>query len=143
VSGCKARPGTREIDVQQAIRLALGLEPGLVLFRNNVGAMTHPGSTRPVHYGVGGKGGSDLIGLLTIEVSTVCDPDAAAHVCLGHTNKLARFVALEVKKHGGRVSADQWAFIELVRAHGGFAAIVFSVEEAKDAIARARRGEVG
>jgi hypothetical protein len=133
----------READIQQAIRLALGLEPGLVLWRNNVGAAVHHDSGRPVHYGVGGKGGCDLIGLLSVEVSTVCEePEAGVpiHVCLGHLYPLARFVAIEVKRPGGRVTKEQTAFLTLVRSLGGFGAVVHSVEEARDAIARARRG---
>ncbi len=115
---CKDKP--READVQQAIRLALGLEPGLVLWRNNVGAAFHAETKRPVQYGVGGVGGSDLIGLLN-----------------------GRFIALEIKTPTGRIRAEQLGFIECVRANGGFAAIVRSVEDAKAAIARARAGEVG
>lgn len=144
---CKDKP--READVQQAIRLALGLEPGLVLWRNNVGAAFHAETKRPVQYGVGGTGGADLIGMLTIQVERVCfDNDAVACdgsdlACAGHVSSIARFIALEVKKPGGRVRAEQWGFIELVRNNGGFAAIVHSVEEAKEAIARARRGERG
>lgn len=110
----------READIQQAIRLALGLVPGLVLFRNNIGATMHPGTSRPVHYGVGGKGGSDLIGLLN-----------------------GRFVALEIKRPGGRVTAEQLGFIEVVRNNGGFAAIVHSIDEAHAAIERCRKGERG
>jgi hypothetical protein len=110
----------READIQQKIRLALGLEPGLVLWRNNVGAAVHAGTNRPVHYGVGGKGGSDLIGMLD-----------------------GRFIALEVKRPGGRASAEQIEFIELVQNGGGFGAIVRSVAEARAAIDRARRGERG
>lgn len=117
---CKDKPrAEREADIQQAIRLALGLEPGLCIWRNNVG-MAHNEDSRPVQYGVGGTGGSDLIGLLN-----------------------GRFIALEVKRPGGRVSAEQWGFIECVRGNGGFAAIVRSVDEAKQAIARARAGEMG
>lgn len=115
---CKDKP--READVQQAIRLALGLEPGLVMFRNNIGAAVHHDSGRPVQYGVGGKGGSDLIGLLN-----------------------GRFIALEIKRPGGKVTAEQWGFIDLIRHNGGFAAIVHSVDEAKQAIERAKRGEMG
>ena len=121
-SACKVRDekrGPREADIQQEIRLALGLEPGLVLWRNNVG-MAHNEGSRPVQYGVGGTGGSDLIGLLN-----------------------GRFIALEIKRPGGRVSAEQWGFIECVRGNGGFAAIVHSVDEAKAAIARARAGDMG
>lgn len=138
------RTTPREADIQQEIRLALGLEPGLCLWRNNIGAAVHHDSGRPVHYGVGGKGGSDLIGLLTVEVSTICDePEAGVpiHVCLGHLTPLARFVALEVKRPGGRVTKEQTDFLELVRSLGGFAAIVRSVDEARAAIQRARRGE--
>lgn len=113
-------PKPREADIQQEIRLALGLVPGLVLFRNNIGATQHPGTARPVHYGVGGKGGSDLIGLLD-----------------------GRFVALEIKTPTGRVSQEQIDFIEVIRTNGGFAAVVRSVEEAHAAIERCRKGERG
>lgn len=114
--GCKDKP--READVQQAIRLALGLEPGLVLWRNQVGVAMH--AERTVPYGVGGVGGSDLIGLLN-----------------------GRFIALEIKTPTGRVRAEQLGFIECVRANGGFAAIVRGVEDARAAIDRARKGEAG
>lgn len=137
----------READIQQDIRLALGLEPGLALFRNNIGAAVHHDSKRPVHYGVGGKGGSDLIGLLTVRVERVCfDADAllcdgSDFACTGHVSEIARFVALEIKRPGGKPTKKQLDFICLVRDMGGFAAIVTSVDEARAAIARARRGE--
>lgn len=107
----------REVDIQQSIRLALGLEPGLILWRNNIGVARNEGS-RPVQYGVGGKGGSDLIGVLN-----------------------GRFIALEVKKPGGRVSPEQLEFLECVRSVGGFAAVVHSVDEARAAIRRAQNGD--
>lgn len=144
---CAEHASPREADIQQDIRLGLGLEPGLILFRNNIGAAVHHDSGRPVQYGVGGKGGSDLIGLLTVSVSTICDNpndcDGSHVACVGHQRKIARFIALEIKRPGGRVSAEQWGFIELVRNAGGFAAIVHDVEEAKSAIQRARMGERG
>lgn len=138
-----ATTAPREADIQQAIRLALGLEPGLVLWRNNVGAAVHHDSGRPVHYGVGGKGGSDLIGLLSVDLSTVREEPSAGvpiHVCLHHLSPLARFVALEIKRPGGRVTKEQNDFLALVRSLGGFGAVVHSVDEARDTIARARRG---
>ena len=125
---CKDKP--READIQQAIRLALGLEPDLTLYRNNVGAAFHAESKRPVQYGVGGTGGADLLGWLTMNVELY-----------GHMMCIARIVALEVKRPGGRVRPEQVDFINNVRAAGGFAAIVHSVEEARAAIERARRGE--
>jgi hypothetical protein len=112
----------READIQQTIRLALGLEPGLVLWRNQVGVAVFEGpvSRYTVPYGLGGKGGSDLVGLLN-----------------------GRFIALEIKCPGGRVSAEQLGFIDCVRSNGGFAAIVHDVTEARAAIERCRAGEQG
>jgi hypothetical protein len=51
-----------------------------------------------------------------------------------------RFIALEVKTPTGRASPQQRQWLDLVRRHGGFAAIVRSVEDARGAIARARTG---
>jgi hypothetical protein len=135
-TACKARLGTcehgacctrergkrrprepREVEIQQAIRLAIGLEPGVAAFRNNVGVAKHADGRR-VAYGVGGPGGSDLIGL--------CD---------------GRFVALECKRPGEYPTAEQAQFLECVRANGGFAAVVRSVSEASAALVRCRAGE--
>tara|TARA_R110000868_G_scaffold17606_6_gene76883 strand:- start:2014 stop:2340 length:327 start_codon:yes stop_codon:yes gene_type:complete len=100
--------------IQDAIRLALTDEPGLVLWRNNTGVAEHRGAR--VRYGLA-VGSADLIGCLD-----------------------GRFVALEVKTAVGRASTEQRQWLELVRRHGGFAAVVRSVEEAHAAIARARTG---
>jgi hypothetical protein len=108
----------READIQQAIRLAVGMERDTVLWRNNIGTAIHQGTNRPIQYGVGGKGGSDLIGIVA-----------------------GRFFALEVKKPGGRVTTEQKDFIALVRMKGGFACIVRTTDEARAAVERARRGE--
>ena len=51
-----------------------------------------------------------------------------------------RFVALEVKTATGRATSEQRLWLDLVRRHGGFAAIVRSVDDARAAIARARTG---
>lgn len=110
----------READVQDAIRLALGRDPRVVLWRNNVGAVSQvsdDGETRWIKYGVGGDGGSDLIG-----------------ICAG------RFFALEVKSRTGRYSDAQLTFMALVRAKGGFACGVRSVEDALAAVARCLSG---
>lgn len=119
-SPCDKPKRETEADIQQAIRLALGLEPDLVLWRNNVGGTIHEASSRVVQYGVGGKGGSDLLGIL--------GPNG-------------RWFALEVKKPGGRVKQEQLDFLAIVRSMGGFGAVVYSVDDARAALARARRGE--
>jgi hypothetical protein len=51
-----------------------------------------------------------------------------------------RFVALEVKAAAGRTSPEQRQWLDLVRRNGGFACVVRSVDEARAAIARARKG---
>jgi hypothetical protein len=101
--------------IQDAIRVALSGEPGLVLWRNNVGIAEHRGQR--VRYGLA-VGSADLVGCLD-----------------------GRFVALEVKTATGRVAPEQRLWLDLVRRHGGFAAIVRSVDEARAAVARARAGD--
>lgn len=102
-----------EGQIQDEIRLALSDEPGLVLWRNNVGVAMHRGSR--VVYGLA-VGSADLVGCLN-----------------------GRFVALEVKTPMGRLAPDQRRWADLVRARGGFVATVRSVAEARAAIAEARR----
>ena len=101
--------------IQDAIRVALSDEPGLVLWRNNVGIAEHRGQR--VRYGLA-VGSADLVGCLD-----------------------GRFVALEVKTATGRAAPEQKLWLDLVRRYGGFAAIVRSVAEARAAVARARAGE--
>ena len=100
--------------IQDEIRLALSDEPGLVLWRNNTGVADQRGQR--VRYGLA-VGSADLIGCIA-----------------------GRFIALEVKTATGRATPEQRLWLDLVRRHGGFAAIVRSVEDARAAIARARTG---
>lgn len=103
-----------EGQIQDAIRLALTDEPGLVVWRNNTGVAEHRGAR--VRYGLA-VGSADLIGCLD-----------------------GRFVALEVKAAAGRTSPEQRQWLDLVRRNGGFACVVRGVDEARAAIARARIG---
>lgn len=111
-----------ETAIQQEIRLVLGAEPDLTLWRNNVGVGTFwapgTGKTQSVKYGLC-NGSSDLIGVLAPS---------------------GRFVALEVKTEVGRLTKEQRVFLEHVRRMGGFAAVVRSADEARAALARARQG---
>lgn len=102
--------------IQDAIRLALADEPGLVLWRNNCGLATHYGNRGVTHtrYGLA-PGSADLVGILD-----------------------GRFFALEVKTATGRLRPDQKLWMELVRRTGGFAAVARSVDEARTAVAAAR-----
>jgi hypothetical protein len=102
--------------IQDAIRLALASEPGLVLWRNNCGVAEHYGKRGVTHtrYGLA-PGSADLVGILD-----------------------GRFFALEVKTPTGRLRPDQKLWMELVRRTGGFAAVARSVDEARAAVAAAR-----
>lgn len=110
-----------ERDIQHAVRLALGKDPRVVLWRNDVGQVERKlpnGRTIHTRYGLC-VGSSDLIGIL---------------------RPSGRFLALELKTETGRPTDEQRLFLDLVRAAGGFACIVRSVEDAIAAIERASAG---
>lgn len=84
-----------EAQVQARVRLAIGLEPDLVLWRNQTGA--YRDDRRYIRYGLC-VGGSDLIGIGPMG-----------------------FTAIELKAHRGRLSEPQQRFLKLVQDHGGWA----------------------
>lgn len=102
-----------ESALQDAIRLELGQVPGLVLWRNNCGTATR--DARTIRFGVGGPGGSDLIGCYR-----------------------GRFVALEIKTATGRLTVEQVRFAELVSRLGGEHAVLRSVQDALAWVAELR-----
>lgn len=108
-----------ERDILAAVRLALGREPDLVLWRLSAGITRDPLTGRSYRAGLV-PGAADLIGVL------------APH---------GRLFALEVKTATGRISPEQKLWASLVRDHGGFVATIRSVEDAHAALARARDGE--
>ena len=103
--------------IQQQIRLELGVGP-VRLWRNNVGALRDERG-RLVTYGLC-KGSSDLIGLRQLRIEE-------QHLVL----ELGVFCALEIKAAGGRPTAEQRQFLEVIRNHGGLAGVARSVEEAR------------
>ncbi len=143
--------GAAERIVQHNIRLVCGRGP-TVLWRNETGVsehgwrectkqaisqlrrgnlsaaiktLTNPKLSR-VRYGLC-KGSADLIGLTELTIG----PE---HV--GKT--LAVFVAVEVKRaKGGRASAEQLQFLDLVRRRHGIAIVARSPEEVNAAITTA------
>lgn len=99
--------------IQNEIRLALA-KAGVPAFRNNVGAYkTQDG--RFVTFGVGEKGGSDLICITPVKIT---------EDMIGAT--VGVFTAIEVKTPKGRVSKEQEAFISAVLNYGGFAGVARS-----------------
>lgn len=114
----------KESQLQRDVRLFLS-SAGIVAWRNNIGTAEfwneRASHAERVAYGVGGPGGSDLIGMVR-----------------------GRFFALELKAPGARTkperAAAQAQFRALVQSAGGFACVVRSVEEAGAAVARALEG---
>lgn len=103
-----------ESQLQDAIRLALGNDPDLALWRNNVGNVEARTGYR-IAFGVGGPGAADLIGLYR-----------------------GRFVAIEVKTPTGRQNPDQRRFENLVHSKGGIYVVLRSVDDAKAWLAQLR-----
>ena len=111
-----------ETDLQQRIRLALGTRPDLRLFRNNTGTLPDPRTGRPVQFGLA-RGSADLIGYRTVTIT----PDMVGQ-------QVAVFTSLEVKTPTGRVRPEQTNWLHTIKRAGGIAAIVRSVDDARDAI---------
>jgi hypothetical protein len=89
-------------------------ELGFRVFRNNVGVLQDKNG-QFVRYGVCNPGGSDIIGWRTITAT--------------EGQRVAQFVAVEVKTPTGKVSKEQANFINQVKAAGGYAEVVRSEEE--------------
>jgi len=111
-----------ETDLQQRIRLALGTRPDVRLFRNNTGTLPDPRTGRPVQFGLA-RGSADLIGYRTVTIT----PDMVGQ-------QLAVFTSLEVKTPTGRIRPEQTNWLHTIKRAGGIAAIVRSVDDARDAI---------
>jgi len=108
-----------ETNIQQRIRLALGTDPNVRLFRNQVGQLPDPRTGRPVQFGLA-KGSADLVGWKTITIT----PDM-----LG--TEIAQFVSLEVKTQKGRLSPAQKVWAACVQRAGGLVGVCRSPEEAE------------
>ena len=106
-----------EHEIQQRIRLACG-RGRVRLWRNNTGALVDQ-QGRFVRFGLC-KGSSDLIGMRSLEIT----PELVGQ-------RIAQFVALEIKTDCGTVSPEQRAFLRLVQALGGVAAVCRSIEQAQ------------
>ena len=107
-----------EAEIQRDIMLAAP-SVGCRLLRNNVGTLKDA-TGRHVSYGVGGTGGADLIGWTVVDGRAV-------------------FTAIEVKRPGGKKpTPEQVAFVTAVHTAGGIAAVCYSVEDFKLAVATYR-----
>ena len=111
-----------ERSIQRSIQFNLNKQPGVRVFKNDVGMATLNNGSK-IRYGLR-PGSSDLIGWTSREVT----PEMVG-------NMVAVFTAVEVKKPGARGASDnQKTFIRNVREAGGIAGIARSVDEANELI---------
>lgn len=110
-----------ETNLMKLIQLALA-EHGVTAFRNNIGRCVSP-SGRVINYGVCNPGGSDLIGITPIKITSEM---------VGCT--VGVFTGIEVKTPTGRPTKPQINFINQITTQGGIASISRSPEEAINAI---------
>jgi hypothetical protein len=106
----------REVDIMRSLQLECP-KIGARLLRNNSGALQDK-KGRWVRFGVGGTGGSDLIGWRSVTIT----PDMVGA-------KMAIFVACEVKSSGGKPTKEQENFISAVQNAGGIGFVARSVED--------------
>lgn len=107
-----------ETDLQQRIRLALGTQPDLRIFRNQVGSLPDPRTGRLVQFGLA-RGSADLIGWRTVTVT----PEMVGQ-------RIAVFTSLEIKTPTGRLTPVQRNWLHTVDQAGGIAGVARTVSDA-------------
>ena len=122
-----------ERDIQNRILVALS-RCGATVFRQNtgmgwVGTVVHKGKYRliledyrPLHAGLC-KGSSDIIGWRPLIIT----PEMVGQ-------RVAVFVAVEVKSAAGRATQAQKNFIRVVKEDGGLADVARSIEQAVEIV---------
>lgn len=118
----------REQVIQQQIRLNIGINPEVRLFRNNCGTATDPRTGNFIRYGLS-PGSSDLIGIRKVTIT----PDM-----VGQT--IGVFTSLEVKTDTGKPSTDQKKWLSMVTAFGGIAGVARSPQDARRILGLASDG---
>lgn len=112
-----------EAEIQRRIEAALGAEPDLLLLKNSVGRANYvsdAGKPYTVPYGLG-VGSPDLVGLLMTPAG------------------FAAWFCIEVKRPGEQPTPAQLKCHAIWRRFGARVAVCTSVEEARAALADARK----
>lgn len=105
-----------ETDIVLAIRVVIAKMAFAMTWRNNTGVLRDERG-RPVKFGLC-EGSSDLIGITEVIITA----DMVG-------KKIGRFTAIEVKQLGKRPTDDQSRFLDVVKARGGAATWVTSVDD--------------
>jgi hypothetical protein len=107
-----------EAAILQRIRLDLGREPAVKIFRNNVGVLTDARGV-PVHFGLH-PGSGDLIGWRKVIIT----PEMVGQA-------VAVFLSIEVKTQFANPRPDQVQWAEVVREAGGLSGVARSPDQAR------------
>ena len=108
----------QETVLQQNIRLALGQEKNLRLFRNQVGQLPDPTTGRYIQFGLA-KGSSDLVGFKTVKIT----PEMI-------NQEVAVFVSIEIKTERGKLTEVQQNWLQKVKSSGGIVGVARTVKDA-------------
>lgn len=110
-----------ESDILNAVRERLAMMNDIIIYRNNVGVLKDSRGI-PVRYGLS-IGSCDLIGSLTVNIGGM---------------RIARALAIEVKRPGQKPTAEQVAWMENAIRAGWVVGVVTSVTEAEALVETAR-----
>ena len=126
----KARTTPKERDIQRAILDFLATVPGVCAWKTGGGMfpMTYKGKTRMVR--MGKPGVSDIIGWKKSE----CACGGTCDYCCDGKPMRAIFLAIEVKRHGSKLTPEQSLFLLDVRMSGGLAIVARSVADVASAL---------
>ena len=122
----------RERDIQRAILDFLRSVPGVVAWKTGGGLLPLADGRR---VRMGHKGVSDIVGFRS-EYLPIFRPNHPQAPRRPADEKIARFLAIEVKRPGRRATEEQMAFLDAVVRAGGIALIASSVDEVAAALGR-------
>ena len=113
-------------ELVRQVLIACNRLPGVFLFPVDVTRVKGWKRTR------GMTGTADILGWISMCMFMHCENSVVGCRVVGH--KLPRFIAYEIKVGKDRLSLEQTAFLDKVRAAGGIAAEIRCVEDAVTAL---------
>lgn len=116
-----------EKSIQNAILRAVATQPGVRLWRANVGVARY--GQRTVRFGVPGQ--ADLTGILPVTL--------ACPACGTVAGTLGVRLEIECKKPGGEQTTEQQQYERIIRRFGGIYVLAYSVQDVWDAITGEQR----
>ena len=117
----------REREIQRAILDFLKTVPGVVAWKTGGGLLTLADGRR---VRMGHKGVSDIVGFRS-EYLPIFQPNTPQVPRRPADEKIAVFIAVEVKRPGRFPTVEQKAFLDAVKTAGGISIVARSVEDVR------------